>query len=31
MVQYDRKVLNHLLDSYENSRLFTGENKLISA
>lgn len=28
MVQYDRKVLNHLLDSYENSRLFTGENKV---
>ena len=27
MVQYDRKVLNHLLDTYENSLLFTGENK----
>lgn len=27
MVQYDRKVLNHLLDSYENSLLSTGENK----
>ena len=27
MVQYDRKILNALLDSYENSRLFTGENK----
>lgn len=28
MVQYDRKILNGLLDSYENSRLFTGENKV---
>lgn len=28
MVQYDRKILNSLLDSYENSRLFTGENKV---
>ncbi len=27
MVQYDRKVLNHLLDAYENSLLSTGENK----
>lgn len=27
MVQYDRKVLNHLLDTYENSLLSTGENK----
>ena len=27
MVQYDRKVLNSLLDTYENSLLFTGENK----
>ncbi len=27
MVQYDRKILNHLLDTYENSLLFTGENK----
>lgn len=27
MVQYDRKILNALLDSYENSRLFTGENR----
>lgn len=28
MVQYDKKILNGLLDSYENSRLFTGENKV---
>ncbi len=28
MVQYDKKVLNSLLDSYENSLLFTGENKV---
>lgn len=28
MVQYDKKVLNGLLDSYENSLLFTGENKV---
>lgn len=28
MVQYDKKVLNSMLDSYENSRLFTGENKV---
>lgn len=27
MVQYDRKVLNNLLDTYENSLLSTGENK----
>lgn len=27
MVQYDRRVLNHLLDAYENSLLSTGENK----
>lgn len=27
MVQYDHKVLNHLLDTYENSLLSTGENK----
>ena len=27
MVQYDRKILSHLLDTYENSLLFTGENK----
>lgn len=27
MVQYDRKVLNSLLDTYENSLLSTGENK----
>lgn len=27
MVQYDRKVLNHLLNTYENSLLSTGENK----
>ncbi len=27
MVQYDRKVLNCLLDTYENSLLSTGENK----
>lgn len=28
MVHYDVKILNGLLDSYENSRLFTGENKV---
>ncbi len=28
MVQYDKKILNSLLDSYENSLLFTGENKV---
>lgn len=28
MVHYDVKILNSLLDSYENSRLFTGENKV---
>lgn len=28
MVQYDIKVLNELLDAYENSRLFSGENKV---
>lgn len=27
MAQYDRMVLNHLLDTYENSLLFSGENK----
>ena len=27
MVQYDRKVINQLLDTYENSLLSTGENK----
>ncbi|MDE7222194.1 MAG: DUF2220 domain-containing protein [Acetatifactor sp.] len=27
MAQYDRKVLNNLLDTYENSLLSTGENK----
>ena len=27
MVQYDRRVLNHLLDAYENSLLSTGENE----
>lgn len=27
MAQYDCKVLNHLLDTYENSLLSTGENK----
>ena len=27
MAQYDRNVLNHLLDTYENSLLSTGENK----
>lgn len=27
MVQYDRKIINHLLDTYENSLLFKGENK----
>lgn len=27
MVPYDRKVLNHLLDTYENSLLSTGKNK----
>lgn len=28
MVQYDKVVLNKLLDSYENSKLFTGENQV---
>lgn len=28
MVQYDKKIVNGLLDSYENSRLFTGKNKV---
>ncbi len=28
MVQYDKKILNSLLDSYESSLLFTGENKV---
>jgi len=28
MVQYDKRILNALLDSYENSLLFTGENKV---
>ncbi len=28
MVQYDKKILNGLLDSYENSRMFTGKNKV---
>lgn len=28
MVQYDKKVLNKLLDSYEESTLFTGKNKI---
>lgn len=28
MVQYDQKILNALLDSYENSLLFKGENKV---
>ena len=28
MVQYEKRVLNALLDSYENSLLFTGENKV---
>ena len=27
MVQYDRKVINQLLDTYENRLLSTGENK----
>ena len=27
MVQYDRMVLNHLLDTYENSLLSIGENR----
>lgn len=27
MVQYDKQILNALLDSYENSVLFTGENR----
>ncbi len=29
MVRYDKKILNSLLDSYENSLLFTGENKVM--
>ncbi len=28
MLQYEKRILNGLLDSYENSRLFTGENKI---
>ena len=28
MVQYDKRILNNLIDSYENSLLFTGENKV---
>lgn len=28
MVQYDKKILNKLLDSYETSTLFTGKNKV---
>lgn len=28
MVQYDKKILNKLLDSYESSTLFTGKNKV---
>lgn len=28
MVQYDKVVLNKLLDSYESSKLFTGENQV---
>lgn len=28
MVQYDKKIINALLDSYENSVLFTGDNKV---
>ena len=28
MVQYDKVVLNKLLDSYESSKLFTGENQI---
>lgn len=28
MVQYDKKILNDLLDSYEKSLLFTGKNKV---
>lgn len=28
MVQYDKKILNSLLDSYEKSLLFTGKNKV---
>ena len=28
MVQYDKKIMNQLLDSYEKSLLFTGENKV---
>ena len=27
MVRYDRRILNKLLDSYEDSLLFKGENK----
>lgn len=29
MVHYDRRILNALLDSYERSLLFTGENKVM--
>ena len=28
MVQYDKKIVNKLLDSYESSALFTGKNKV---
>ena len=28
MVQYDKKIMNQLLDTYEKSLLFTGENKV---
>lgn len=28
MVQYDKKIINKLLDSYESSTLFTGKNKV---
>lgn len=28
MMQYSKLILNSLLDSYENSLLFTGENKV---
>ena len=28
MVQYDKKIVNKLLDSYESSTLFTGKNKV---
>ena len=28
MAQYDKKIVNKLLDSYESSTLFTGKNKV---